>query len=244
MERNGELIGMISKRNVLVYANKNGDGANKLDCHRLKPFQGSSRVDRFMSAPVVTMRPNESIRLAAKAMLEEGIHAVAITNGEYLFGIVTESDLLKCYSEDDIALRPPEREGELADWMSSNVHCVQAGDSCTELMRIMKEYHVRHVPVVDEQQRLVGIVSEGDVLLGGNVTKTGYHVSPESCSANSPRCAADLMSENAITLSSESTLEDAARIMVEHSLSSIPIVDKDRLVGIVTSTDLLRPLCN
>ena len=95
---------------------------------------------------------------------------------------------------------------------------------CHEARRMMDQHRIRHLPVTD-QGRLVGIVSDRDV---------------RSAMSGKPGAnAGEIMTLDPLTVTSETRIEHAARIMLDARVGSLPVVD-GTLVGIVTYTDLLR----
>ena len=94
-----------------------------------------------------------------------------------------------------------------------------------DAMNSMDEYHFRHLPVVDEQRRLVGIVSDLDIR---RATDTKF--------AN----VGDVMTSSPVAVSQHAPPTDALRIMLDLRCHSVPVVDGEKLIGIITSTDFLR----
>ncbi|MFF7780089.1 CBS domain-containing protein [Streptomyces tanashiensis] len=94
--------------------------------------------------------------------------------------------------------------------------------SFREVAKMLAEHDISGVPVVDEDDRVVGVVSESDLLARHELT------------------ARDLMTTPAVTVHAEETVADAARLMVRRGVERLPVVDEEeRLVGIVTRRDLL-----
>jgi acetoin utilization protein AcuB len=92
-----------------------------------------------------------------------------------------------------------------------------------EALSILAENKQRHLPVVDADENLVGIVSEKDLLR-----------------ARGEDAIAKVMTQDVITVTEYTALEDAARIMADHKISSLPVMRDGRLVGIITETDLFK----
>lgn len=90
-----------------------------------------------------------------------------------------------------------------------------------QALAIVAERKLRHLPVVDAQQTLVGIVSEKDLL---------------RASCDDP--IETVMTREVITVTEYTALEEAARIMADHKISSLPVMRNGKLVGIITETDL------
>jgi CBS-domain-containing membrane protein len=135
----------------------------------------------------------------------------------------------------------------VATVMTRKVVSVQPTTPYKELVRLMAEHGVSALPVVDvtdAEGRLAGIVSEADLLLKTEHRGHEPHAltqpsSPEARARG--RTAAALMSAPVITVHPEATLTEAARLMYQHGVKRLPVVDADgRLVGIVSRADLLK----
>jgi acetoin utilization protein AcuB len=93
--------------------------------------------------------------------------------------------------------------------------------SVKEALGIIQKHKLRHLPVLDERGRLVGIVSEKDLLR-----------------ADADIRVEKVMTHEVITVTEYTALEEAARIMADHRISSLPVMRDGKLVGIITETDL------
>jgi acetoin utilization protein AcuB len=102
---------------------------------------------------------------------------------------------------------------------------VTIADSATveQALSIIEEHKLRHLPVVDERDTLVGIVSEKDLL---------------RARADAP--IETVMTRDVVTVTEYTALEEAARIMADHKISSLPVMRNGKLVGIITETDLFN----
>ncbi|MFC2031711.1 CBS domain-containing protein [Chloroflexota bacterium] len=107
--------------------------------------------------------------------------------------------------------------------MTTNPITVTGDLSVGQALQIVQERRVRHLPVVDDQDNLVGIVSEKDLL--------------RADSADTLRV---VMTPDVITVTEYTALEEAARIMADGKVSSLPVMRDGRLVGIITETDLFN----
>jgi acetoin utilization protein AcuB len=92
-----------------------------------------------------------------------------------------------------------------------------------EALDIILEHGLRHLPVLAADGALVGIVSEKDLLR-----------------ANSDDSVKAIMTRDVVTATEYTALEEAARIMSDHRISSLPVMRDGKLVGIITETDLFR----
>jgi len=110
-----------------------------------------------------------------------------------------------------------------------------------ETLNRMREEHVRRFPVVDKRGRLVGIVSERDLLHAApsdvtslSIWEVHYLVSKVTVER--------VMTRKVTTITEDTPLEEAARIMADHKIGALPVVRGVDVVGIITETDLFRVL--
>jgi CBS domain-containing protein len=122
--------------------------------------QTPARVLDAMTRAVVTCRPHESLSRAAQVMWDADCGAVPIVDEEgRLVGMLTDRDI--CMAAYTRGL--PLSELSVSSVMSTSLHSCKPGDSLRSLMDAMAEHQVRRVPVVEEDGKLVGIVSLADV---------------------------------------------------------------------------------
>jgi CBS domain-containing protein len=103
---------------------------------------------------------------------------------------------------------------------------------------IMTLERIRHLPVLDEG-RVVGVVSQRDLFRSALAVALGYGERAQKMLLKTLRVK-EVMSEPAITVSPEATAKEATRLMLEHKIGCLPVVEGHTLVGIVTETDILR----
>ena len=129
-------------------------------------------------------------------------------------------------SDQDLSPPPQARALTVGDLMSRDVHTANETDTLEEAHKFMRMAGVRHLPVLDEDRELVGILSDRDLLLGwsqGPSTKVS-----------------DLMSRYTKFVHPETSARDAAAMMLNAKIGCLPVLDgKKNLVGIVTETDFL-----
>ncbi|WP_407840674.1 CBS domain-containing protein [Streptomyces sp. DSM 116496] len=127
---------------------------------------------------------------------------------------------------------------KVADLMTDEVVSVAPGTGFKDVAKLLAQYDISGVPVLDDEDRVVGVVSQTDLLA---YTVPGSHLSEQSPPAPGPPTAGEVMSAPAVTVHAEETVADAARLMTRRGIERLPVVDvEDRLVGIVTRRDLLR----
>ncbi len=95
-----------------------------------------------------------------------------------------------------------------------------------DALKIMEEYHIGGIPVVDSENRLVGIVTNRDLRFERNIHRPVYEV---------------MTKENLITTTEFTDFEKAADILQEHRIEKLPVVDKNyRLIGLITYKDIIK----
>jgi len=125
------------------------------------------------------------------------------------------------------------------DRMSRNPVTVRDNTSIHDALKLMRESKVRRLPVLDKGSKLVGIVSEKDIVYASPSPATTLSVW-EINYLLAKITVAEVMTKKVITICEDCPIEEAARIMVDSKIGGLPIVRGDRLVGIITETDLFK----
>lgn len=125
------------------------------------------------------------------------------------------------------------------DWMSRDPLTVRADTSAVEAYERMRERGVHRLPVVDAAGHLVGIVTRSDIegAVSFRHTEAGWH---EGRFALAGTVVGEVMTRDPVTVTSDTPMRRAAALLLEHHLSGLPVVEGDRLVGIITESDLFR----
>lgn len=119
-----------------------------------------SGVLRHKGAEVLTIAPTESVRTLLERLREGGVGALVVsTDGRTVEGIVSERDVVRRLSTDGDGVL----DVEVSQIMTADVHTCSPSATVDDLMAVMTEQRVRHVPVLEDGV-LVGIVSIGDVV--------------------------------------------------------------------------------
>ena len=126
----------------------------------------------------------------------------------------------------------------VAALMTPDPISVDPGTSVLDVRTLMHERHIHHVLVV-EDDRLVGVVSDRDVLQAISPFLNTYTEQNRDV-ATLARCSSEIMSSHVITATEATTVQEAANLMLQHEVSCLPVVDEaQRVLGIVTSRDFL-----
>ncbi len=125
------------------------------------------------------------------------------------------------------------------DWMTKDPIVVSPKTSVEEAIRLMRKNRLRHLPVVKKKDRLVGIVTQTDLLQASPSPATSLSVW-EINFLLAKMQVRDAMTRKVIVVEEDCPLEEAALVMAEHKIGCLPVVRQDRLVGIITETDLFN----
>jgi len=125
-------------------------------------------IREFMTKNPRTVSPDQTIQDAAKIMRDEDTGVVPITESENLTGVITDRDIV-------IRAVAEGRDGQttVRDVASQDVVTIDPQQDLDEALRLMAQHQVRRLPVVEEDGRLVGIVSQADVARHGDDARTG-----------------------------------------------------------------------
>ncbi len=125
------------------------------------------------------------------------------------------------------------------DLMTEKVYSVRPGDDLARLVDLMDDIHVRHVPVVDDDRVIVGLVSQRDLV------REVLHASralPFSATREmlKHKNVRSIMTTDVETVEPDAKIEEAGQIMLDNKLGCLPVAEGDRLVGILTEADFVK----
>lgn len=132
------------------------------------------------------------------------------------------------------------KKKEVRDWMTPNPITIDPQTTLPEAHKLMKECHIRRLPVVDHG-KLVGILTLGDI----------REASPSNASSLSifelnyllaKLTVEKIMTRDPILIAQTATIREAAQLMLEHKIGGLPVIENDKLVGIITESDIFRVL--
>ena len=120
-----------------------------------------ARILNIKGRDTVTTQPHRTVAEVARLLDDKGIGAVLVTSADgTLLGILSERDIVRVLGESG----PAALDLAISRVMTDVVTCTTADRDLNDLMAVMTEKRIRHVPVVDEDNRLRGIVSIGDAV--------------------------------------------------------------------------------
>jgi CBS domain-containing protein len=134
----------------------------------------------------------------------------------------------------------------VADVMREQVVAVRERARFAEIAAAMRRFHISSLPVIDSQDRVIGLISNYDLLLGDGAPQGGrsrllgrlWH---RDRGEDAGMFATELMTSPAITVTARTPAREAARAMYRHRIHQLPVVDAvtGRLTGVITRSDLL-----
>lgn len=131
----------------------------------------------------------------------------------------------------------------VADLMHDKVFTVEEDDLIDRVFFLLNYEKIRHLPVVNKKGKVIGIVSDRDLYKA-----LGPKENPNLISAKDDKTTLSVLAHKVrhimhravITIDPNDYLSHAAAIMAKHKIGALPVVKNDKLVGIITSTDLLK----
>jgi len=123
--------------------------------------------------------------------------------------------------------------------MSRNPYTISADAPMEEALKQMRANSFRHLPVVDKSGKLVGIVSETDLLYASPTSAASLSIY-EMQYLLSRLTVGQVMTKDVITVAEDTPVEDAASIMTDHKIGGLPVLRDGEIIGIITETDLFK----
>ena len=145
---------------------------------------------------------------------------------------------------------------KVRDLMTLNPIRITPETAVAEIARILTEHRINGVPVANIEGRLIGIVTEGDLVHRGaderlepreSIWKENFYRSvffrhkPETDKAEG-RTAEQVMTREVLTVAPDSDVTVVARLMAYHNIKSLPVIENERLIGIISRFDLIKKL--
>ncbi|HLE75667.1 MAG TPA: CBS domain-containing protein [Candidatus Bathyarchaeia archaeon] len=187
--------------------------------------------------PAPKVDPDVPLSKAAKLMIESGVRQLPVFEGKKLLGFVTDENIIHGVVTQEWG------STEIKEIMTKAPYVIEANRSVGAVLSLFREHGISHVPVVDEG-KLAGIISLQDIIeqvfQPRHRQTLGEIVGEKVPMLNIP--AKGIMTYPVITVQPETTLKEAEKKMHDFDVSCLPVVAKERLVGIVTKLDFLEPI--
>lgn len=125
------------------------------------------------------------------------------------------------------------------DLMTTNLYTLSEDDTLRTAKLAMAEHRIRHIPIVDANNRFLGVLTQRDVL-ALTVSSLADVDADEREALDISIPIREVMSRNVLTVEAKTSLRDAAEIMLERKIGCLPVVAGDYLIGILTEADFLK----
>ncbi|HVR62708.1 MAG TPA: CBS domain-containing protein [Polyangia bacterium] len=220
------VVGVFTERDYLRYRSvTGGDGV-------------TDRVAQFMTSPAESVSPDDPAATASAIMLARRIGCIPVVDEGRLVGIITATDMLA--AEVRAAAPRVGLDTPVAHLMVPHPAVVFPHQPLLEAVALMTERGFRHVPVIDGEGHLVGMVSDRDVRTA--IGDPAEALRSERAEIDEMRVSS-VMTTPAESIADDASLADTAERLAGGSISALPVVDRTgRVVGIVSYTDLVRAL--
>jgi acetoin utilization protein AcuB len=113
--------------------------------------------------------------------------------------------------------------------------------SLADASALMKQEKVHRLPVLNKEKKLVGLITEKDILYASPSPASSLSIH-EMAYLLSRLTVSKIMNKNVVTIEKNTTVEEAARLMVDQDLSCLPVLENGRLIGIITKSDMFKIL--
>ena len=125
------------------------------------------------------------------------------------------------------------------DLMTSEVTTLRSNDKLSIADDVMRLGRIRHLPVLDEDEQVVGIVSQRDLFRGALARALGYGAHAQQ-KLLGQLLVKEVMTNDPVTISPDAPLAEAARLMLDQKIGALVVIESGRLAGILTESDFVR----
>jgi CBS domain-containing protein len=216
-----------------------------------------------MTAPAITIGADQRLTEAVETMLKRGVKRLPVIDKEgRLTGMLSRLDIFgtvmreapdwNAFKAQKIEVWELKRVGDV---LRRDVHAVSPQTSVGEVIRLIDDNDIQRVAVVSADDRLLGLISDRDLLryfepveegIFDLLAKASHPFRQDACSKDLQRCLAEttadaIMNTALITVHEEMLIEEAIGLMIEKGLKRLPVVDADgRFKGMIRRDSLLR----
>ncbi len=129
------------------------------------------------------------------------------------------------------------------EFMTSELCTMSETDSVNDARSVMTERYIRHIPITDDENRLIGLVTQRDIL-AGTVPKPERRENKTSETGEVGTRLSDIMIKNVSVVDKTDSLRTAAMYMQSNKYGCLPVVSDGRLAGIITDSDFIAIAIN
>ena len=220
---NKELTGIISERDI----------AKKLGSSKYESMPASRlHVSSVMVKDIISVPQSMRLAEVANIMLENGIGSVPVIDDGKMVGIVSKADFVTMAIDgeyDNICTK---------EIMTKDVISVSPSERLIHARRVSIDAKVGRLPVIDDEE-LVGMITSKDLMRAFIDFRKKV---PERYQKSQIKevLVEYIMSRNPLVVTKDHSISDVAKIMIETGYNGLPVVEDDKVIGIITQTDILR----
>lgn len=185
-----------------------------------------------------SIKIDTAVTEVAETFISTGYRNLPIMRGSQIIGVVSRGDIVSLIKDIKEIRTIPVR-----NVMSSNVQAIEEKDKVKDALDLMRRLDIRTVPVVNKDFKLTGIIGIRDIVnyawagSGTKGIKKGAYVS----NSNPVEINVDsIMKDSPVTIKPDSTLNEAVKLMTGKKISTLPVMENDVLIGVITKYDVLE----
>lgn len=217
---NGELVGLLSDRDLMGQ-------------DRRQP------VSAVMSTDLLTAAPDEELSVAAERMATTGINCLPVLGDGKLVGLVTTTDVLLSHSRPRLSVALGDAPVVRSIMQTEPIRFAPDDKLISVVIRMIRE-NIRHAPVVDDHDRLLGMISDRDLRVAlGDPTNL---LDKEDLSGFEEARAEHVMSRRPFTIGPDAPIQELSSYFLDERIGAMAVVKNDKLIGIVSYIDLVAAL--
>jgi CBS domain-containing protein len=235
-KQKGKLIGILTDTDIIRKVIANG-----LDPKTIK-------IEQVMSTKLITVGRSYPMLLVAKEMLEHRIKRLPVLDKEEIVGIITITDLMfallklgklndlhdfiKKNANKEISDQVPDDFIKIKNWMSTTIVAIRKENTVLEAAQLMNLHKFGALPIIDETGFLEGIITDTDIVR--NVAKSEFRPSDVR--------VGQIMTTALKVADPDNSMITIVELIAKHGFKRIPIVQNKKLVGLISSTDVINVL--
>lgn len=134
------------------------------------------------------------------------------------------------------------KNDQITQWMNSQPITIDESNTLATAFHLMMMNQVRHLPVLNEEEELVGILTWGDVREGKPKREThqNLHQLWAATGLTAIQDVREFMTINPLVIEATASIRQAAELMLNNKIGGLPVMDEERLVGVITESDIFR----
>ena len=216
-----KLIGLITDNNI----------AYKLGSIRTKGVPASRlHASSVTDKKIQCVEPSTEVKTILKKVGKPGPTMLCVTDNNNLLGVITKADLLHLVNS----------KKKLRDIMKQKLFIVSSDDRVIHARRIMVDEDIARLPVVDHG-KLVGMISDNEIAFALANIKRSFPLGRQKKKLDE-LLIADIMKVPPIWTEPHMNASQAASIMIKSNVGALPLVENDKIIGIISRTDLLNTI--